>query len=176
MKRESAPADEGAPASSKLRAPRKKCSACHAFNPTAQQACQACGARFTIKSKAKQQSKANKEQHGAAGLGGLHLPLGTPLALSSLTSALAAGGVHLPSALSALGASPELQAQLLGTSGRMAGPHVTLGADGRLHFHDAPNAGNLLDLQAILNASSFLSGDGGLASPLPEGDGARRAA
>lgn len=167
-KREAAPAAEGAPASSKLRAPRKKCAACDAFNPTAQQACQACGARFTIKSKAKAQSKASKdkEAHGGA-LGGLQLPLGTPLALGALTSAIAASGMRLPGALG----SAERQAQLLGTAGlRAQGPHVTLGADGRLQFHDAPSAnGAQLDLQAILQASSSLNSAG---APIGEGAGA----
>ena len=162
VKRESAPAVEGAPASSKLRAPRKKCSSCQAFNPTAQQACQACGARFVIKSKAKQQSRANKEreQHGAAlgGLSGLQLPLGTPLALGALTSALAAGGVHRPAALSALGAADAPHS--LENGARGLGPHMMLWPDGRSQFHDAQSSGAPLDLQAILQASSVLTSTG----------------
>lgn len=151
LKRESAPA-EGAPASSKLRAPRKKCSSCLAYNPTAQQACQACGARFTIKSKAKQQSKANKEQQ-SAGLGSLSLPLDLPLGLAN------PGGMRLPGALGSLGSSAELHAQT-GGGGARSGPLVTVGADGRLHFHEAANGGAPLDLQAILNASSVLTSTG----------------
>ncbi|KAJ1625257.1 hypothetical protein T492DRAFT_239107, partial [Pavlovales sp. CCMP2436] len=152
LKRElsGAPATEGAPASGKLRAPRKKCSACHAHNPTAQQACQACGARFTIKSKAKA-TKA-KSEASAGGLGGLSAALGPQLGLGSIQSALAAGGVHLPNTLGGC----------MGALGQRSGPHVTFGPDGRLQFHDAPlgASGAPLDLQAILNASAVLNSSG----------------
>mmetsp|Transcript_272 Transcript_272/g.651 ORF Transcript_272/g.651 Transcript_272/m.651 type:complete len:367 (-) Transcript_272:81-1181(-) len=148
-KREHAPAVEGAPASSKLRAPRKKCAMCGAFNPTAQQACQACGHRFTIKAKVKQQmQRQQKEQQQQM----LQLPIG------SLSSALAAGGLQLPAALSALGVGRP------GGVGHTASPSLPpLGGD------PATAANAPLDLQAILNASSVLTSSGApLSVPAPQ--------
>lgn len=150
-KREAAPAAEGAPsaAGGKLRAPRKRCTACQAYNPTAQQSCQACGARFTIKSKLKQQAAQLKQQQAS------QQPPSSQLPLSALPGALAGANMPLPAALASLGATPELRAQL----GLRPGPAVTIGPDGRLHFHDTTGGGDL-DLQGILNASAVLTSSG----------------